>query len=444
MSPDQEYVMKTVESRDVHFVRFWFVDVMGRIKSFAVNPNELEGAFEEGMGFDAGYIDGLSVSGERDMLAHPDASTFQVLPWRPDSNAVARMFCDIRTPDGGECPGDSRKILERLVAGISEEGFVANVGPEVEYFYFTDSHNAELLDHGGYFDLTELDSGTDLRRDTVLALEKMGVPVEYSHHEAGPSQHEIDLRHSDACSMADAVVTYKTVVKEIASSHGVYASFMPRPRADCPGSGMHVHMSLFDHDDRNVFFDPQDEGGFNLSGTARHFIAGLLAYAPQYCLVTNQYVNSYRRLAGGADAPFALGWGRSNRHTLVSVPGYRPNKQAGCRVELRLPDPACNPYLAFAAILSAGMRGIRDEMPLDPPLQDTLLDPAGGSGRGTDGLRLPETLGDAIRYFEESDFMREVLGEKVHAYLVEVKKREWREYLCEVGQWERDRWMEVL
>lgn len=366
-NPEQDFVLKTVESRDVHFVRFWFTDVLGNMKSFAVVPGELESAFEEGMGFDASCIEGFSAAQESDMLAFPDPSTFEILPWRPQANAVARMICDIRTPEGEPYAGDSRHVLERVVRRAAEAGYSFIVGPELEYFYFKDAEGTQVLDHGSYFDLTSLDSASDLRRDTVLTLEKMGIPVEYSHHEKGPSQHEIDLRYADALSMADAVMTYKQVVKEIAMKHGVYASFMPKPMADAPGNGMHVHQSLMDRSGNNVFFDPDDPSGYNLSATAKSYIAGLLKYAPEYTLVTNQYVNSYKRLQPGGEAPTCISWGARNRSTLVRIPGYRPNSESACRVELRSPDPAANPYLAFAVMLAAGLAGIEEGLELMPP-----------------------------------------------------------------------------
>jgi glutamine synthetase len=342
-TPEQDFVLKTIESRDVHFVRFWFTDVLGNMKSFAVVPGELEAAFENGMGFDASCIEGFSAVSESDMLAFPDPSTFQVLPWRPQANAVARMICNIRTPEGAPYEGDPRSVLDRMVRKAAEMGYAFVVGPELEYFYFKDAQGTEVLDRGSYFDLTSLDSASDLRRDTVLTLEKMGIPVEYSHHEKGPSQHEIDLRSADALSMADAVMTYKQVVKEIAMKHGVYASFMPKPMADAPGNGMHVHQSLTDLDGNNVFFDENDPSGYNLSATAKSYIAGLLKYAPEYTLVTNQYVNSYKRLRPGGEAPTCISWGARNRATLVRIPGYRPRSEAACRVELRSPDPAPTP-----------------------------------------------------------------------------------------------------
>ena len=302
-NPDQDFVLKTIKSRDVHFVRFWFTDVLGAMKSFAVVPGELEDALADGMGFDGSCIEGFCRTQESDMLAYPDASTFQVLPWRPESNAVARMFCDVRTPDGLPFEGDPRHVLARTVGKAREMGYVFNVGPELEFYYFKGPEGTEVLDRGGYFDLTSLDYASDLRRDTVLTLEKMGIPVEYSHHENGPSQHEIDLRFADALSMADAVMTYKLVVKEIALKHGVYASFMPKPMAGEPGSGMHVHQSLFDLDGNNAFFDARDPQGYRLSDVAKRYIAGILKYAPEFCLVTNQFVNSYKRLVCGGEAP---------------------------------------------------------------------------------------------------------------------------------------------
>ncbi len=444
-NPERDFVLKTVKSRDVHFVRFWFTDVLGNMKSFAVVPGELENALNDGMGFDGSCIEGFSKAQESDMLAFPDPSTFQVLPWRPQSNAVARMFCDVKTPDGEPFEGDPRRVLERMVQKAADEGYVFNVGPELEFFYFKDAHGTEVLDRGSYFDLTSLDYASDLRRDTVLTLEKMGIPVEYSHHEMGPSQHEIDLRYADALSMADAVMTYKLVVKEIALKHGVYASFMPKPMSDAPGSGMHVHQSLFDLDGNNAFFDENDPWGYNLSDVAKRYIAGLLKYAPEFCVITNQYVNSYKRLTSGNDAPTYLAWAKRNRSTLVRVPGYRPHREDACRVELRSPDPAANPYLAFAVMLAAGLRGIRDELELQPPEEG--LDLFGLSrqelrdrGIGT----LPESLGEAVEIFAESELMRETLGDHIHSYIVSAKRAEWNEYQGVVSPWEIERCLAVL
>ncbi|MEG0375597.1 MAG: glutamine synthetase family protein [Raoultibacter sp.] len=444
-TPDQDFVLKTIKSRDVHFVRFWFTDVLGTMKSFAVIPNELEDAFSEGMGFDGSCVEGFCRAHESDMLAYPDASTFQVLPWRPDANAVARMFCSIKTPAGEPFEGDSRTVLKRVVDKAAQAGYIYNVGPELEFYYFKDAEGTEVLDRGGYFDLTSLDYASDLRRDTVLTLEKMGIPVEYSHHENGPSQHEIDLRYSDALSMADAVMTYKLVVKEIAMKHGVYASFMPKPMAQEAGSGMHVHQSLFDLEGNNAFFDPHDPQGYNLSKIAKHYIAGMLKYAPEFCVITNQYVNSYKRLVDGGEAPIYVSWAKSNRSTLVRVPGYKPGKESACRIELRNPDPAANPYLAFAVMLSAGLKGIEDELELQVPTEDHELFMLSRQELRKLGLTpLPETLGEAVELFAESDFMREVLGDHIHAYLVEAKRAEWNGYQRNVTQWERDRYLAVL
>ena len=445
MTPEQDFVMKTMKSRDVHFVRFWFTDVLGTMKSFAVSPSEIESAFENGMGFDGSCVAGFSPTEESDMLAFPDPNTFQVLPWRPTSNAVARMFCDIRTPDGSPFEGDPRNVLTRMVKRAADAGYVFNVGPELEYYYFKDSTGTEVLDRGGYFDLTSLDNASDLRRDTVLALENLGIPIEYSHHESGPSQHEIDLRYTDALSMADAVMTYKLVVKEIASTHGVYASFMPKPMTDAPGCGMHVHQSLVDFDGENLFFDADDPSGYNLSTLAKHYIAGLLKYAPEFCLVTNQYVNSYKRLAAGGGASTLVSWGHSNRSTLIRIPGYRPTSPDACRVELRCPDPAANPYLAFAVMLAAGMAGIEEELELPSPVSDcNLFDRVPQEVPAGTREVFPANLGEAIDRFEASELMKRTLGEHIHSYLVEEKRREWSEYLRQVSPWELDRYLAVL
>lgn len=444
-NPQQDFVLKTIKGRDVHFVRFWFTDVLGTMKSFAVIPSELEDAFADGMGFDGSCIEGFCRTQESDMLAYPDASTFQVLPWRPEANAVGRMFCDIRTPDGAPFEGDPRHVLARTVAKAQDMGYVFNVGPELEFYYFKDAEGTEVLDRGGYFDLTSLDYASDLRRDTVLTLEKMGIPVEYSHHENGPSQHEIDLRFTDALSMADAVMTYKLVVKEIAMKHGVYASFMPKPMADQPGSGMHVHQSLFDLDGNNAFFDPSDSQGYGLSRVAKHYLAGLLKYAPEFCAITNQHVNSYKRLVAGGEAPIYLSWARANRSTLVRVPGYRPNREMACRLELRSPDPGANPYLAFAVMLAAGLAGIEEGLELPDPAEDQSLLALSRQDLRQRGVRtLPESLGEAIELFAASDLMRTTLGDHIHGYLVASKRAEWNDYLAHVSPWERDRYLAVL
>lgn len=434
LTAQQDFVIKTIKSRDVHFIRCWFTDVLGYMKSFAVVPGEIEKAFEEGIGFDGSCIKGFAESAESDMLAFPDPSTFQVLPWRPEENAVARMFCDIKMPDGSFFSGDPRRILQKVVGKALDMGFSPSFGAEIEFFYFKTPDATEVLDRGSYFDLTSLDYASDLRRDTVLTLEKMGIPVEYSHHENAHSQHEIHLRYSDALSMADAVMTYKLVVKEIALKHGVYASFMPKPLQDQPGNGMHVHQSLFDEDGNNVFFDAGNEGDFHLSKIAKHYIAGILKYAPEFCLVTNQYVNSYKRLSGSSQAPNKIAWGRDNRRTMVRIPGFRPESSEACRVEVRNPDPAANPYLAFAVMIAAGLKGIEDRLELPPRYEE-----------GQEGAReLPRTLGEAVERFENSGFMKDLLGKCLHDYLAKTKRDEYGGFLHVVTPWELDRYLAVL
>ena len=441
----RDFVIKTVENRDVHFVRFWFTDVLGTMKSFAVISSELEDALERGMGFDGSCIEGFGRAGETDMLAFPSPTTFQILPWRPDSNAVGRMFCNICTPEGDPFEGDPRYVLKRICRKAKDMGFIANIGPELEYFYFKSADAPEPLDRGGLFDLTSLDSATDLRRDTIITLEKMGIPVEYSHHERGYSQHEIDLRFTDAMSMADAVMTYKQVVKEIALKHGVYASFMPKPMANQPGSSMHVHQSLFDLDGNNVFYDSNDPSGYNLSATAKHYIAGILKYAPEFCMVTNQNINSYKRLLANSNDPVTLTWSQWNPTSVVRIPGYRPDSESDSRIEVRNPDPAANPYLAFGAMIAAGLKGIEDKLELGEPIEKGHELPRDRRALAARGIgTLPASLGEAIDLFEASDFMKETLGEHIHSYLIEHKRAEWEEYQSRISQWEMDRYLAVL
>ena len=438
-----DYVLKTVKERHIHFIRMWFTDALGQMKSFAITPSELESAFSEGMGFDGSSVEGFARSMESDMLAFPDASTFQVLPWRPKDDGVARMFCNIYTPDGTRFEGDSRYVLQRVIRRAAEAGYELNVGPEVEYFYFKNDKNPELIDNAGYFDLTADDTASDLRRDTILTLEQMGIPVEYSHHEASPSQQEIDLRYDEALSMADAVMTYRLVVKEMALKHGVHASFMPKPLQSIDGSGMHVHQSLFSGDE-NIFYDADDPSGCFLSATAKHYIAGLLKYAPEYTLITNQYVNSYKRLVPGSEAPIAITWARSNRNALVRIPLYKPNKPDAARVELRSPDPACNPYLVFAVLLAAGLKGIEEELELEAPLDRDLSHMSVYELRQAGIRTLPGDLGEAVRAFEGSALMHEVLGDGLHGFIVKNKREEWHEYCAQVTQWELGRHFPVL
>jgi len=440
---DKDYVLTTVKERGVKFVRFWFTDVLGVMKSFAVTETELEGAFEEGMGFDGSSIDGFTRIEESDMVAYPDANTFQILPWRPDEHGVARMFCDIVRPDGSSFAGDPRFALKRMLEKAARMGYTMYVGPELEFFYFKDDKSCEPLDQGGYFDLTPLDLASDLRRDTVLTLEKLGIPVEYSHHEVAPSQHEIDLRYCEALAMADAVMTYRLTVKEVALHNGVYATFMPKPLDGENGSGMHTHQSLFT-EDGNAFFDPDDPQGYNLSKIAKHYIAGLLKYAPEFCAITNPLVNSYKRLVPGYEAPVYVSWARRNRSAMVRVPMYKPGKELATRIELRSPDPACNPYLSFAVMLGAGLKGIEEELELMPEATNDIFEMTPGDLAAAGIKTLPKDLGEAIDLFEKSETMKEILGEHIHSFYVENRKAEWADYIKSVTPWELDRYLSVI
>jgi len=440
---NKDFVLKTVEERGVHFVRFWFTDVLGMLKSFAVTDTELENAFSEGMGFDGSSIDGFTRLEESDMIAIPNPESFAVLPWRPTEQGVGRMFCDIVKPDGEPFEGDPRYALRRMTDKAAELGFTMYVGPELEFFYFEDDQDTVVLDNGGYFDLTPLDIASDLRRETVLTLEKMGIPVEYSHHEVAPSQHEIDLRYADASTMADNVMTYRLVVKEIALQNGVYATFMPKPIFGQNGSGMHVHQSLFNKDG-NAFFDANDPEGYNLSETAKHYIAGLLKYAPEFTAVTNPLVNSYKRLVPGYEAPVYIAWARRNRSALVRVPMYKPGKENATRLELRSPDPSANPYLAFAVMLGAGLKGIEEKLPLAPEATNNIFHMSDDELE-TAGINiLPGTLGEAIELFENSELMKEVLGEHIHSFYVANKRAEWDEYRMQVTEWELDKYLSTI
>ena len=438
---DKDYVIKTVEERDVKFVRFWFTDVLGVLKSFAVTDSELEGAFEEGMGFDGSSIDGFTRIQESDMVAFPDANTFQIIPWRPEEQGVARIFADITKPDGKPFDGDPRYALKRMLEKAAGMGYTMYVGPELEFFYFADDQGTEVLDRGGYFDLTPLDIASDLRRETVLTLEKMGIPVEYSHHEVAPSQHEIDLRYQDALTMADAVMTYRLVVKEVAMKNGVYATFMPKPIEGENGSGMHVHQSLFTKDG-NAFFDASKPG--HLSDICRHYIAGLLKYAPEFCAVTNPLVNSYKRLIPGYEAPVYVSWAQANRSAMVRVPLYKPGKEAATRIELRSPDPSCNPYLAFAVMLGAGLKGIEEKLELMPEATNDIFEMTPAELDEAGIMTLPKNLGEAIDLFEQSETMKEILGEHIHTFYSKNKKAEWADYIKHVTTWEMDRYLSVI
>jgi glutamine synthetase len=429
-----DFVLRTARERGVRFVRLWFVDVQGLLKSFAIPVSELERALEDGVSLDGSALEGGSRRSERDAIAHPDPATFQVLPWRPGS-LVARMFCDVRLPDGEPYPGDPRHALRRVLAQAAEMGYTFQVGPEVEFFLFAEPGGAgepTPLDDGAYFDLTAHDAGSDFRRRTIEYVEQMGIPVKASHHEAAVSQHEMDLQHTDALSMADALVTFRLVVKEAAREQGAYATFMPKPLESAAGSGMHLHCSLFEGD-RNAFFS--GESGELLSVTGRSFLAGVLAHAPEMCAITNQWVNSYKRLASGFEAPDDISWSRRGEPALVRIPSSRPGREEAARVELRSPDPACNPYLALALILGAGLRGI--ERGYQPPAETNGV-PA------DDVRRLPQDLREAVDAFESSELAHDTLGDTICDWHVRNKRREWEEYRRTVTELERTRLLRLL
>ncbi|MCL0081882.1 glutamine synthetase family protein [Dehalococcoidia bacterium] len=437
----KEYVLRTAKEHDVKFIRLWFTDILGFLKSFAITVEELEAALEDGMGFDGSSIQGFARIDESDMVALPDPDTFQLLPWRPTEHAVARMFCDILKPGGEPFEGDPRYVLKRNLKRAADMGYTFYVGPELEYFYFRDSRGTEPLDAGGYFDMTPLDAATDLRRETVLTLEEMGIGVEYSHHEVAASQHEIDMRYTDALTMADNVMTYRLVVKQIALKHGVYATFMPKPVFGINGSGMHVHQSLF-KGDRNAFFDRDDE--YHLSRTGKYYIAGLLRHAPEITSVTSQWVNSYKRLIPGYEAPVYLSWARRNRSDLIRVPEYRPGRENATRIEFRSPDPACNPYLAFSVMLAAGLEGIEKEYQVPDPIEENVYvmpeEERQRRGIGT----LPASLGEAIQLTEKSEVVRRALGDHVFENFIRNKKIEWDQYRTQVTEYELKKYLPTL
>lgn len=437
-----EYVLKTAKEKNVKFIWLWFTDILGFLKSFSITVEELPEALETGMGFDGSSIEGFVRIDESDMIAMPDPDTFQMIPWRPrDQNAVARMFCDILRPGGEPFAGDPRYVLKRNLARAAEKGYTFYVGPELEYFYFKDVSGTEPLDSGGYFDMTPLDMAHDLRRETVLTLEDMGIGVEYSHHEVAPSQQEIDIRYTDALTMADNVMTYRIVVKQVALQRGVYASFMPKPVSGINGSGMHVHQSLFSAD-KNIFFDPTDS--YYLSSVARSYIAGLIKHAPEITLVCNQWVNSYKRLVPGYEAPCYITWARRNRADMIRVPEYKPGKEKSTRVEFRSPDPACNPYLAFSAMLAAGLDGIEKGYPLPPPTEENVYEMSQAEKEARGIETLPANLWEAIKLTERSELVKDALGDHVFTAFIENKKVEWDDYRTRVTDYELDRYLSIL
>lgn len=433
-----DFVLRSVEERDIRFVRLWFTDVLGNLKSFAISPEDLEEAFEEGIGFDGSAVDGFAALEESDMLAFPDASTFQVLPWRPSESGVARIFCNIRTPQGDPFPGDPRACLYRAFRAADQAGYVLNVSPELEFFYFKEDTTVSRgsavpvpLDNAGYFDLTPDDSARDLRRDLTLELEQMSIPVEYSYHAAAPSQNGVSLRYSEAVTCADNIMTARLVIKQTARQHGMFASFMPKPLSGVAGSAMFLSQSLFDHNGNNLFWAEGKGSVHHLSVTAQHYVAGLLKYAPEFALVTNPTVNSYKRLVPNGEVPCYATWGSKNRSAFVRVPTYKPGKQLSRRVELRSPDPTCNPYLTMAVTLAAGMRGIAEELPLPEESSAPFCELA-ASGV----TRLPHDLGEAVEAFAGSELMRETLGDHIFNYLLTEKREEWAEYSQTVTDWE--------
>jgi glutamine synthetase len=435
-------ILKLAKDNDVKFIRLWFTDILGQVKSFAITDGELEGALENGMGFDGSSITGYQDIEESDMIAKPDPDTFQILPWRPDEKKVARMICDILNPDKTQYAGDPRYVLKRALERAKKMGFDHfYLGPELEYFYFKDDKGTEILDKGGYFDLTTLDVASDLRRETILALEKMGINIEYSHHEVAPSQHEVDMRYEDALKMADNVITYKVVVKEVANKFGVYATFMPKPIFGENGSGMHTHQSLF-KGDTNAFFDAKTKD--NLSETARSYIAGLLKHAKEICSIFAQTTNSYKRLVPGYEAPVYIAWSRRNRSALVRVPLYYPGKEKATRCEFRACDPACNPYLTFAAMLHAGLNGIENKYKVPDPM-DLNLYHLTDTERKEKGIEtLPDSLGQAISITENSELVRKILGDHIFERFIELKKKEWDNYRIQVTQYELDKYLSIL
>ena len=437
----KEYVLRLAKENDVRFIRMWFTDILGMLKGVAITVAELETALERGMGFDGSSIEGFARIDESDMVAMPDPVTFRILPWRPRQNAVARMFCDILLPDGRPFEGDPRYVLKRNLERVAQLGYTFYVGPELEFFYFKNAEGTEVLDQGGYFDLTPLDLATDLRRETVLTLEEMGIPVEYSHHEVASSQHEIDLRYTDALTMADTVMTHRLVVKEVAQRHGVYATFMPKPVAHLNGSGMHTHQSLF-KEGRNAFYDSSDP--LKLSNIARCYIAGLMRHAPEITAVTNQWVNSYKRLVPGYEAPVYISWARVNRSDLIRVPAYRAGKEESVRIEYRAPDPACNPYLAFAVMLAAGLEGIEKEYEVPPPVEENVYELSEEERQARGIGTLPGSLIEALHLAEKSEVVRKALGEHVFESFLRNKAIEWNQYRSQVTDYEIKRYLPSL
>jgi glutamine synthetase len=435
-------VLRRAKEEGVQFALLWFNDLEGHLKSFAITPGELEDALDDGMGFDGSSITGFNAIEESDMVAIPDPGTFQLMPWKEGETKVCRMICDIVTPDGKPYAGDPRHVLRRALERMQGMGFETfNVGPELEYFIFKDDKGTETLDEGGYFAQTTLDAATDLRQDTVHALESMGIPIEYVHHEVGPSQHEIDMRFAPALDMADHTLTYRLIVKEIAKKSGYHATFMPKPIFGENGSGMHTHQSLFS-DGRNAFFDGDDK--WHLSDVGKAFIAGQLRHAREISAIFAQWVNSYKRLVPGYEAPVYVAWSQRNRSALIRIPVYKPGHEQATRAEIRCPDPACNPYLTFACLLQAGLEGIEKGYELPDPMETNLYHLTAEQRRERGITALPETLGEAIDELAASELARTALGPHIFDRYVEIKRKEWDEYRVQLSQWEMDKYLPVL
>jgi glutamine synthetase len=435
-------VLRRAKEEGVQFALLWFTDLEGHLKSFAITPGELEAALDDGMGFDGSSITGFNAIEESDMVAIPDPGTFQLMPWKEGETKVARMICDVVTPDGEPYDGDPRYVLRRALDRMQSMGYdTFNVGPELEYFIFEDDKGTKTLDEGGYFAQTTLDAATDLRQDTVHALESMGIPIEYVHHEVGPSQHEIDMRFAPALEMADHTLTYRLIVKEIAKKAGYHATFMPKPIFGENGSGMHTHQSLFS-DGRNAFFDPEDK--WHLSSVGKAFIAGQLKHAREIAAVFAQWVNSYKRLVPGYEAPVYVAWSQRNRSALIRIPVYKPGHEQATRAEIRCPDPACNPYLTFACLLQAGLEGIERGYELPDPMETNLYHLTAEQRKERGIVALPETLGEAIDELADSELVRKALGPHIFDRYVEIKRQEWDEYRVQLSQWEMDKYLPVL
>jgi glutamine synthetase len=437
---ERKKVLDAVKDQDVKFVHLWFTDIEGHLKSFSITPAELEDALDDGMGFDGSSITGFNRIEESDMVAIPDPKTFQLMP--NGGVKVARMICDVVTPDGEPYEGDPRYVLKRAIERMKAMGFdTFNVGPELEYFLFEDDKGTVPLDEGGYFAMTALDAAWELRNETITALEAMGIPIEYVHHEVGPSQHEIDMRYSNALDMADHTITYRLIVKEVAKKAGYHATFMPKPLFGENGSGMHTHMSLF-NGDKNAFYDADDE--WNLSAVGKAFIAGQLQHAREISAVFAQWVNSYKRLVPGYEAPVYVAWSRRNRSALIRIPLYKPGKEQATRAEIRCPDPACNPYLTFAALLHAGLEGIEKGYELPAPMEQNLYNLTAEERRERGILALPETLGEAVDELATSELARTALGQHIFDAYVKIKRKEWDEYRIQLTPWEMEKYLAVL